>query len=38
VLRAALAERRAIFDRPFDPHFNPAGHALIADWMHAAGW
>jgi hypothetical protein len=34
VLRAALATHREIFNRPFDPHFNPAGHRLIAEWIH----
>jgi hypothetical protein len=34
VLRAAVAAHREIFIRPFDPHFNPAGHRLIAEWIH----
>jgi hypothetical protein len=36
LLRTATAEQRDIFLRPHDPHFNPAGHALVADWLHAA--
>jgi hypothetical protein len=36
VLRTALAEHRDIFQRPFDPHFNPAGHRLIAEWIRDA--
>ena len=34
VLRAALASGREIFHRPFDPHFNRAGHRLVAGWLH----
>ncbi len=34
VLRAAVAADREIFLRPLDPHFNPAGHRLIAEWLH----
>ena len=37
VLRAAVADRRDIFVRPFDPHFNSEGHRLIAEWLHR-GW
>ncbi len=36
VLRAAVAEQREIFLRPFDPHFSRAGHRLIAAWLHDA--
>lgn len=36
VLRDAVAAHREIFLRPFDPHFNPAGHRLVADWIHAS--
>jgi len=36
VLGAAVAAHREIFLRPFDPHFNPAGHRLIAEWLHDA--
>jgi hypothetical protein len=36
LLRTATAEHRDIFLRPLDPHFNRAGHELVAEWIHAS--
>lgn len=36
LLRTAAGERRDLFLRPFDPHFNAAGHRAVAEWLHGA--